>query len=78
MEILGGLNLHPIQRLKETWKALPEKYLQTFHNLESLMENRFNYKAYREALKICKPPVLPYLGMLLFVICMYVCLFLIE
>jgi len=65
MEILGGINLRPIQRLKQTLSFLPEKYQTILKSLEYVMENRYNYKTYRESLKERKPPVLPYLGVFL-------------
>jgi len=68
MEILGGLNMHPIARLKKTWQGLPEKYLELFHDLEALMDTKANYMAYREAL--AEEPMegcgtVPYLGVYL-------------
>jgi len=68
MEILAGLNLHPVQRLKETWKGLSEKYRESMENLESLMENKQNYKNYRERLEkvqLTGESALPYLGVYL-------------
>ncbi|KAL6068111.1 hypothetical protein QOT17_008359 [Balamuthia mandrillaris] len=69
MVILGGLNLHPVSRLKRTWKMLPEKYLVLFARLEQLMENKQNYKNYREALKDTSeaeaPGTVPYIGVYL-------------
>jgi len=68
MEVLAGLNLYPIQRLKQTWGALSDKYKETMERLENLMENKQNYKNYRERLTRIKQngePVLPYLGVYL-------------
>eukprot|EP01103_Thecamoeba_quadrilineata_P012183 TRINITY_DN3079_c0_g1_i1.p1 TRINITY_DN3079_c0_g1~~TRINITY_DN3079_c0_g1_i1.p1 ORF type:complete len:579 (+),score=113.02 TRINITY_DN3079_c0_g1_i1:81-1817(+) len=65
MEIIGGLNMQPIRRLKETWKLLPESYHQRFAALEVLMDSRHNYRNYREALSKSKLPALPFLGVYL-------------
>lgn len=68
MEVLAGLNLHPVQRLKATWRGLSEKYMELMKNLEHLMENKQNYKNYREKLAKLKQSgdsTLPYLGVYL-------------
>lgn len=65
MEILGGLSLRPIQRLKQTWALLPEKYHNMWRQMEELMDNKHNYKLYRAEIKERKPPILPYLGVYL-------------
>jgi len=65
MEILSGLNLTPVFRLKKTWEQLPRKYLATFKNLNSLMAPKFNFKVYRDVLHTKNPPCLPFLGVYL-------------
>jgi hypothetical protein len=68
MEVLAGLNLYPIQRLKQTWALLSDKYRATMAALEQLMENKQNYKNYRERLVKIRQngePTLPYLGVYL-------------
>ena len=42
-----------------------------------LFEMSRNYKNYRETVKACKPPVIPYLGIFLFIILLlnYYCFF---
>ncbi|KAL6072419.1 Ras guanine nucleotide exchange factor, variant 2 [Balamuthia mandrillaris] len=68
MEVLAGLNLHPVQRLKQTWSNLSPKYQESMKNLEALMENKHNYKNYRDRLNYIKEigqPTLPYLGVYL-------------
>lgn len=37
--------------------------MQDFQKMSTLFEMGKNYKNYREAVKACKPPVIPYLGM---------------
>ncbi|KYR00468.1 RasGEF domain-containing protein [Tieghemostelium lacteum] len=65
MEILSGLNLTPVFRLKKTWETLPRKYLATFKHLNSLMAPKNNFKVYREVLHTKNPPCLPFLGLYL-------------
>eukprot|EP01132_Coremiostelium_polycephalum_P001190 gene1190-1503_t len=65
MEILSGLNLTPVFRLKKTWETLPRKYLATFRHLNSLMAPKSNFKVYRDVLHTKNPPCLPFLGVYL-------------
>jgi len=65
MEIIGGLNQLAVQRLKETWAQMPARLMTVVEELNNLMSNMQNYKAYRAALGIIKPPILPYLGVYL-------------
>jgi len=64
MEIIGGLNLWPVQRLKQTWEEVGSMK-GTIDKLDNLMENKQNYKVYRSALAGAKAPLLPYLGVCL-------------
>jgi len=64
MEIIGGLNLWPVQRLKQTWEEIGSAK-STIDKLDNLMENKQNYKVYRYALAGAKAPLLPYLGVCL-------------
>eukprot|EP01089_Gocevia_fonbrunei_P018630 TRINITY_DN6356_c0_g2_i2.p1 TRINITY_DN6356_c0_g2~~TRINITY_DN6356_c0_g2_i2.p1 ORF type:complete len:489 (-),score=102.42 TRINITY_DN6356_c0_g2_i2:55-1521(-) len=68
MEVLAGLNLHPVQRLKQTWANLSEKYMETMNALEQLMEskkNYFNYRAKLSEIRTTGASTLPYLGVYL-------------
>ncbi|EGC30334.1 hypothetical protein DICPUDRAFT_157929 [Dictyostelium purpureum] len=65
MEILSGLNLTPVFRLKKTWETIPRKYLATFRHLNSLMAPKFNFKVYRDVLHTKNLPCLPFLGVYL-------------
>eukprot|EP00026_Physarum_polycephalum_P002010 Phypoly_transcript_02014.p1 GENE.Phypoly_transcript_02014~~Phypoly_transcript_02014.p1 ORF type:complete len:251 (-),score=24.10 Phypoly_transcript_02014:142-894(-) len=65
MEILSGLNMTAIHRLKRTWGALAPKSLAIFRDLNQLMSPDSNFKAYREVLKKLNNtthPRVPYLG----------------
>ncbi|KAJ3215349.1 RasGEF [Dinochytrium kinnereticum] len=66
-EIVAGLNLGAITRLKKTWKALPSKYWDVWNTLNRTVSDEGSYRVYRHhisALKDRKPesPLLPYLG----------------
>jgi len=65
LEIIAGLNMVPVTRLKKTWAALPPKYTKIFHEYDTLMENKQNFRSYREALRNTHPPCLPYFGVVL-------------
>lgn len=65
LEIISGLNNAMVQRLKKTWKAIPSKLLAKFEELETLMDSRRNFGAYRKRLKEATPPLLPYFGIFL-------------
>ncbi|KAJ3120594.1 hypothetical protein HK098_004463 [Nowakowskiella sp. JEL0407] len=62
--LIAGLNLSPVQRLKKTWEALPEKVKKTFQDLEKLSDPSRNMKNYRESLAACQPPIVPFLRMM--------------
>jgi hypothetical protein len=38
-EIVAGLNMAAISRLKHTWKALPKKYADTWEYLNQIVSN---------------------------------------
>lgn len=69
-EIVAGLNLGAVSRLKKTWKAIPKKYLEVWDKLSALVTSEGNYKSYRNVMQniIGFPPadpIVPYLGMFL-------------
>jgi hypothetical protein len=75
-EIVAGLNMAAISRLKKTWKLLPKKYLDIWVYLNQVVSNegKFlsdiilgSYRVYRLTMKAKKErygevPVLPYVG----------------
>lgn len=65
MEIIGGLNLFAVSRLKATWEQIPPGQKKKIEELNALMESIQNYKNYRAAVKAAKLPLLPYLGVYL-------------
>jgi len=48
--------------MKRTWEAIPKKTLTIFEELKEIMKVSGNWKNYRDELKNCNPPCLPYLG----------------
>jgi hypothetical protein len=62
--ILGALNNPAIQRLKNTWEKVNKKTMSKFRKMMELFDFTYNSKNYREALKITKPPAVPYLGLI--------------
>ncbi|KAJ3021952.1 RasGEF [Thoreauomyces humboldtii] len=69
-EIVAGLNLAPVARLKRTWKALPKKYAEVWDHLNAVVSSENSYKTYRAALRHAqqqdaKEAILPYLGVTL-------------
>jgi hypothetical protein len=72
MEILAGLNMTVVSRLKEAWSHLSQKYLDVFDELNALMDHKNNYGVYRRRLteelanhNWEQLPVIPYLGIFL-------------
>jgi len=62
MEIMGGLELSSIQRLKRTWAGLPSESVLIYEELTNLINPRQNFNHYRQALRTADPPMLPYIG----------------
>jgi len=65
MEIIAGINMWAVTRLKNTWEQLPRPSQESVEKLNDLMSTQTNYKNYRAALKTVRMPVLPYLGIYL-------------
>jgi len=65
MEIIGGLRMSSISRLKKTWEAVGNRSIAEFNRLEELMSAKQNFKNYREVLHAARAPAIPYLGIYL-------------
>lgn len=68
MAVLAGLNNSAVRRLKLTWQGVNETTKQSLEALDVLMENKANYKQYRDLLlkeEFTTAPVVPYLGLYL-------------
>lgn len=44
MAVCSALNMSSVQRLHDTWKAVPAKYSMMFDNITQLMSAAFNFK----------------------------------
>ncbi|KAJ3035078.1 hypothetical protein HDV00_004342 [Rhizophlyctis rosea] len=69
-EVVAGLNLGAVARLKRTWRALPKKYWEVWEQLNVVVSSEGSYRTYRQSLKTYrannpKSPVMPYLGVTL-------------
>lgn len=68
MEIIAGLNMFSVQRLKKTLEAIPSRCTAVLAEMDTLMENKYNYGAYRSQLNTLLErgePCVPYLGICL-------------
>lgn len=68
MEILAGLSMGPVSRLKHTWGGISAAGLEMFKRLENEMKPTKNYQLYRERMQKLKSentPLLPWLGLIL-------------
>jgi hypothetical protein len=61
MAVLSGLNEGPVYRLKHTRAEIPQRWAQTFQELQDLMKAEFSYRSYREELANAQPPCIPYM-----------------
>jgi hypothetical protein len=66
-EIIAGLNMSPVSRLKKTWSSLPKKYMEVWDTLNRVLSSEQNFKTYRNWLLKREPnePAIPYLGLTL-------------
>ena len=65
MAILAGLGQSSTARLTHTKNALSADAKKTLADLENLMSPQKSFSNYRTALRACKPPAVPYLGVYL-------------
>eukprot|EP01088_Endostelium_zonatum_P006480 TRINITY_DN18613_c0_g1_i1.p1 TRINITY_DN18613_c0_g1~~TRINITY_DN18613_c0_g1_i1.p1 ORF type:complete len:493 (-),score=81.86 TRINITY_DN18613_c0_g1_i1:218-1696(-) len=68
MEILAGLSMTSVSRLKKTWGALSSSSLNDFKKLEDFMKPVKNYQDYRAKIQECKSKniaTLPWIGIYL-------------
>ena len=64
-EVVAGLELSAVHRLRRTKEALPAKQVGKLETLATLCSTDSNRKAYRQALSEATPPCIPYLGVYL-------------
>jgi RasGEF domain len=63
-ELSMGLRRSSVQRLKQTWELVPEAAMKQLEALFAVVEDKRNYKNYKDALKVLPPgvPCVPHLG----------------
>jgi hypothetical protein len=64
-EVVSGLQLQPIQRLRRSWAKISSRHSALFASLEALVDCKSNYAVYRARLHLERKPQLPYLGLYL-------------
>lgn len=62
MSILAGLNSAPVHRLKRTFELLSTKTQATLETIRNLMSTTKNFSTYRDSLRSCTGPAIPFLG----------------
>lgn len=62
MELMVGLNLGCVTRLKKTWEGLPKHAISAFEQLSKVTSSSQNYVHYREALAAKELPFAPNLA----------------
>ena len=62
-EVSAGLQLSAVYRLKKSWELVNRKAIPVLDQLQQLSAK--NWKVYRDMLKACDPPCVPYLGVYL-------------
>lgn len=63
--VVIGLNNAAISRLRLTWEKLPGKFKNLFRKFENLTDPCRNHKTYREVLAKMKPPLIPFVPLIL-------------
>ncbi|KAG2219581.1 hypothetical protein INT45_002539 [Circinella minor] len=65
MIIVMGLQCPIIQRLENTWHALPSRDINTFNTLQKYLDVTNNMGFYRQSLATAKAPVVPFFPLIL-------------
>ncbi|XP_071484074.1 rap guanine nucleotide exchange factor 4-like [Diadema antillarum] len=63
--ILMGLSHMSVSRLAQTWEKLPNKLKRAFSDFEALMDPSRNHRVYRLALSKMRPPIIPFMPLLI-------------
>lgn len=63
MQVISGLNLHVVQRLKLSWKSVSAKHMQVFAQMNDFMDPKCNWQNYRANLASKPLPLLPFQGL---------------
>lgn len=65
MQVVAGLSISSVVRLKKTWRLVPKKMTTRLSTLQAELEPMANFKAYRAAIAGAQLPALPYMGLYL-------------
>ncbi|EGF99895.1 uncharacterized protein MELLADRAFT_75860 [Melampsora larici-populina 98AG31] len=65
IQIVAGLTMTPVFRLRSTWEKISQKNLSVLSDLGTLMSPTKNYIAYRDMMKTISPPCVPFIGVYL-------------
>ncbi|XP_015426388.1 PREDICTED: rap guanine nucleotide exchange factor-like 1 isoform X1 [Myotis davidii] len=63
--VVMGLDNAAVSRLRLTWEKLPGKFKNLFRKFENLTDPCRNHKSYREVISKMKPPVIPFVPLIL-------------
>ncbi|KAG9474131.1 rap guanine nucleotide exchange factor-like 1 isoform X2 [Eleutherodactylus coqui] len=63
--IVMGLDNGAVSRLRVTWEKLPGKFKNLFRKFENLTDPCRNHKSYREMVSRMRPPVIPFIPLIL-------------
>ncbi|XP_053554302.1 rap guanine nucleotide exchange factor-like 1 [Bombina bombina] len=63
--IVMGLDNGAVSRLRGTWEKLPGKFKNLFRKFENLTDPCRNHKSYREMVTRMRPPVIPFIPLIL-------------
>lgn len=65
IQIVAGLTMTPVFRLRRTWETISQKNLSILSYLGTLMSPTKNYITYRDMIKNISPPCVPFIGVYL-------------
>ncbi|XP_012411460.1 rap guanine nucleotide exchange factor-like 1 isoform X2 [Trichechus manatus latirostris] len=63
--VVMGLDNAAVSRLRLTWEKLPGKFKNLYRKFENLTDPCRNHKSYREVISKMKPPVIPFVPLIL-------------
>lgn len=63
MQVVAGLSISSVIRLRKTWRLVPKKFTARLSALQAELEPLANFRAYRAAVAGAQLPALPYMGL---------------
>jgi len=63
--LYSALTMQCLQTLKSVWDAVSAKHISIVREVEQLIDPRSNFKSYRNFIKKCVPPLIPFEGLYL-------------